>query len=66
MRTERHRYTEWRTAAGEVLGVELYDHDTDPQEDVNLAERAESRALAGELSARLRAGWRAAAARGRP
>jgi iduronate 2-sulfatase len=62
MRTERHRYTEWRTEAGEVLGAELYDHDTDPQEDVNLAGRAESRALAGELSARLRAGWRAAAA----
>ena len=62
MRTARHRYTEWRITAGDVVGVELYDHRTDSQENVNLAERLESRTLVAELSARLKAGWRAAAA----
>ncbi len=63
MRTARHRYTEWRTPAGDVAGVELYDHETDPQEDVNLAGRPESRPLMAGLSARLKAGWRGAAVR---
>jgi arylsulfatase A-like enzyme len=60
IRTEQHRYTEWRTAAGDVVGVELYDHQTDPQENVNLAGRASSRRVADQLRAQLRAGWRAA------
>jgi iduronate 2-sulfatase len=60
IRTEQHRYTEWRTEADEVMGVELYDHQTDPQENVNLAGRASSRGVADRLKARLRAGWRAA------
>jgi iduronate 2-sulfatase len=60
IRTEQHRYTEWRSEAGDVVGVELYDHQTDPQENVNLAGRASSRAVADRLSAQLKAGWRAA------
>jgi len=34
VRTERYRYTEWNEGR---LGVELYDHDTDPGEFKNLA-----------------------------
>jgi uncharacterized sulfatase len=34
VRTERWRYTEWD---GGKRGVELYDHDADPHEYVNLA-----------------------------
>jgi iduronate 2-sulfatase len=60
IRTEQHRYTEWQTEGGDVLGVELYDHQTDPQETVNLAGRASSRGVADQLKAQLRAGWRAA------
>lgn len=60
MRTAHHRYTEWVTAGGEVVGTELYDHRTDPQENVNLAARPDSRALATQLSAQLKAGWRGA------
>jgi iduronate 2-sulfatase len=60
IRTEQHRYTEWRTAAGAVVGVELYDHQTDPQENVNLAGRVSSQGVASQLSAQLKAGWRRA------
>lgn len=63
MRTDRHRYTEWRSTAGDVLAAELYDHHTDAQENENLAGRPEHGAAVRELSARLKAGWRAAAAR---
>ncbi len=35
MRTERFRYIEWD---GGTAGVELYDHDNDPREYVNLAD----------------------------
>jgi hypothetical protein len=61
IRTEQFRYTEWRTAAGDVLGVELDDHHVDPREDINLAERANTRVVATRLSAQLKAGWRGAA-----
>ena len=37
MRTDRYRYTEWVGLDGGVKGRELYDHDADPLELVNLA-----------------------------
>jgi arylsulfatase A-like enzyme len=37
VRTERWRYTEWD---GGQRGAELYDHDADPHEHVNLAKEA--------------------------
>jgi arylsulfatase A-like enzyme len=66
IRTDRHRYTEWRSRSGEgpragdVVARELYDHETDAFEAVNLAD--EQPALVAELSAKLAAGWRAAQA----
>jgi len=37
-RTERWRYTEWRNwKTGTVVARELYDHDKDPLETVNVA-----------------------------
>jgi iduronate 2-sulfatase len=37
IRTPRYRYTEWRQAGnGKPAARELYDHDTDPAESVNL------------------------------
>ena len=47
VRTERWRYTEWD--AGKA-GVELYDHDLDPLELRNLAERPELVKTRQELS----------------
>lgn len=60
MRTDRYRFTEWAGANGELFGVELYDHQTDPGETQNLANRPENLGLVEELRKQLRAGWRAA------
>jgi arylsulfatase A-like enzyme len=60
MRTERYRYTEWTVPNTEFRAIELYDHERDPQENVNVAQRPENAALVKQLSAQLRAGWRAA------
>jgi iduronate 2-sulfatase len=51
VRTERWRYTEWDRGRA---GVELYDHDLDPLELRNLAERTELAKTRQELSALLR------------
>ena len=38
VRTARYRYTEWRDfKTGKLVASELYDHDTDPLETVNVA-----------------------------
>jgi len=42
MRTDHYRYTEWRDfATGKPVARELYDHDADPRETVNLIDRAD-------------------------
>lgn len=51
LRTPRWRYTEWD--AGKE-GHELYDHDTDPKELTNLADKADHAATVAELSAQIR------------
>ena len=53
IRTSRYRYTEWGKAGSQ--GAELYDHDSDPQEMVNLANRREHKTTAVRLSKLLRA-----------
>lgn len=41
IRTAKYRYTEWRKfKTGELVAAELYDHDTDPRETVNVAANA--------------------------
>lgn len=50
MRTERHRYTEWDEGRE---GRELYDHETDPDEITNLADKPEHAAVVAKLSAQL-------------
>ena len=51
IRTERYRYTEWEEGR---RGVELYDHTTDPNEFVNLAQKPESAEVVGNLRQLLR------------
>ena len=69
MRTDRYRYTEWVKFIGEptykpdwnvLFGVELYDHEFDPAENINRALDGNFATVKEELSRQLRKGWRAA------
>jgi iduronate 2-sulfatase len=63
LRTDRHRFTAWvdrRHPEAEPLALELYDHQLDPQESVNIAARPGNRELVADLRRQLLAGWRAA------
>jgi len=51
MRSGKWRYTEWNNGAA---GRQLYDHDTDPQELVNLADRPEQATTVAALGKELR------------
>jgi len=52
VRTERYRYTEWD---GGKRGLELYDHEQDPHEITNLADRPEMAQTVKELKGKLAA-----------
>jgi iduronate 2-sulfatase len=59
MRTDRYRlvvWKDWTLPDAEPIFVELYDHQQDPHETVNIAER-EPVAVARLLKT-FRAGWR--------
>jgi len=61
MRTKRFRYTEWRNRkTNELMARELYDHEKDPQENVNAAAQPEYERDIGRLAGMLKRGWRAA------
>jgi len=60
MRTDRYRYTEWFSPEKALIARELYDHERDPDETVNLAGRAGNEKLVESLGQMLHAGWRAA------
>jgi arylsulfatase A-like enzyme len=63
MRTDRYRFTRWvdRSDHAKVEAVELYDHQTDPQENTNLANEPASKAVIEKLTTQLQAGWKGAA-----
>ncbi|XP_060581910.1 iduronate 2-sulfatase-like [Ruditapes philippinarum] len=69
VRTDRYRYTEWpkfkyapdyKPKWNKLAGVELYDHLTDPEENVNHADDSQYTAIRKQLSELLHAGWRSA------
>lgn len=50
LRTERHRLVRWTDKeTGKVLQTELYDHEKDPHESVNIAGNPENRELVERL-----------------
>ena len=59
-------YTEWnvfdrpayRVLQRGVHGVELYDHSTDPEENINRASHPSYKEIQKELAKMLEAGWR--------
>lgn len=61
MRTDRWRYTEWQErATGEVMARELYDQNTDPQENKNVAAAEDMKSTVAQLAAKLKANYKAA------
>ena len=69
MRTDRYRYTEWVRVTGrpyyrikwdKKAGVELYDHQIDPEENVNVYREKAYEVTVKELSKQLHDGWRKA------
>ena len=50
VRNERYRYTEWD---GGKRGAELYDHESDPQEITNLADKPEMAGVVKEMKGQL-------------
>ncbi len=58
IRTDRYRYVEWRDwFDNRLIDAELYDHQTDPQENHNIARLSENHELLQRLSRRLWQGW---------
>ena len=58
IRTQRYRYSEYKKRVSS--NRELYDHNTDPDEKVNIADLPENAELVSRLSQQLRTGWQAA------
>jgi arylsulfatase A-like enzyme len=54
IRTDQHRFTEYTNANGQFRARMLYDHDADPGEDLNIADRKSHAALVTSLSEELR------------
>ncbi len=60
MRTDKYRYIEWRDILeNHLVAVELYDHETDPSENVNIAGEPGQQELVQQLASQLKSGWRA-------
>lgn len=62
MRTDRYRFTRWvdRADHSKVAAVELYDHQTDPQENTNIAHDPANADLVARLTRQWEAGWKEA------
>ena len=59
VRTDRYRYVEWRKkGAAEVVARELYDYQTDANEEANHAADPANKNLIEELAATISRGWR--------
>jgi iduronate 2-sulfatase len=54
VQTHRYRYTEWiKESSGELMARDLFDHQTDPDENENISVNSDNKALITELSALL-------------
>lgn len=62
MRTDRYRLTRWvnKKDKTKIDAVELYDHQTDPQENTNIANDPDNAALVAELTGQWLKGWQGA------
>ena len=62
MRTDRYRFTVWasETDHSKIDATELYDHQTDPQENYNIAKKPENAELVSQLMEQWKKGWQGA------
>ena len=62
MRPDRYRFTVWvnRKDHSIVDAIELYDHQTDPQENVNIAKDPANAKLVEQLMEQWKKGWQGA------
>jgi arylsulfatase A-like enzyme len=61
MKTDRYRYIEWKhTKSGEIKARELYDHQTDPQENINVINDPKYIDTLKELEQMMKSGWKGA------
>lgn len=60
MRTDRYRFTRWvqRDDHTKIDAVELYDHQSDPQENTNIANDPANKVLVEQLTRQWLAGWK--------
>jgi arylsulfatase A-like enzyme len=56
IRTDRFRFSEYTNAKGKQTGRMLYDHQVDPGENVNVAEREKQADHVKELTTQLKEG----------
>jgi arylsulfatase A-like enzyme len=56
IRTDQYRFTEYTGAKGNFLARMLYDHDADPDEDVNVSEKGDNKQTVESLSNQLHEG----------
>ena len=61
IRTNRYRYVEWvNWETKEFAARELYDHQIDPDENINISKIPENAALVKKMSKQLKSGWKTA------
>lgn len=58
MRTDRYRFVEWQVPTQNFRQYELYDHKTDPDENVNLAGNPANNATVKTLTQQLNNEWK--------
>ena len=57
IRTDQYLYTEWTNKDGKRTARMLYDHQADPEENVNISEEPENQKTVEQLSRMLQQGW---------
>ncbi|MBL4700571.1 MAG: sulfatase [Phycisphaeraceae bacterium] len=61
MRTDRYRYTRWVVSgSNKVEARELYDHKTDPDENINIAGKSDNVKIVKQLDQQMNANWQGA------
>jgi arylsulfatase A-like enzyme len=63
VKTDRFRYTEWRNQRGDLYARMMYDHEKDPNENVNIVDAPEYADEVKRMVGWVESGWKAARVR---